>query len=310
MRYIDKQFVQVIIFTIIFCLSAGYELFAYETEIKKLSATMAEKIAEAEKNKVAVVDFTDLQGNVTELGRFIAEEFSSALSKTGKEFTVVDRVHLNVIVKEKKLSATGLIDSHAAMKLGKIQGVEALITGTLTPFGDSVRIVVKVLDSFTAGVIGSNEGNIAKTKVIEELLSRGIAGGGSSIPVILKAENKGFIFALQNCKKSGQGVTCSLLTTSKDQDKRLRIYRWRNDERTRIIDNLGNECISKQVQLGQESTTGRYLRNLLVAGVPTKTIITFDCVTPEATTIALLEISCEVEDNDFRIQLRGVPFSK
>jgi len=310
MRYRDKQVARIIIFTIIFSLSVGYKLFAYESEIKRISETIAEKISEAKKTKVAVVDFTDLQINVTELGRFIAEEFSSALSKAGKGFTVVDRGHLHVIIKEKKLSETGLIDSQAAMKLGKIEGVDALITGTLTPFGDSVRIVVKVLDSSTAGVIVSTEGNIPKTKAIEELLLRGIAIGDPSKPVILTAENNGFIFALQDCKKSGQGATCSLLITSKDEDKRLRIYKWYNDKRTRIIDNLGNECISKQVQLGQESTTGGYLDNLLVAGVPTKAIITFDCVTSEATRVELLEITCEVENKVFRVPLRGVPFSK
>ncbi len=47
---------------------------AYEQEVKQLSAQMAEAIAKSGKKTVAVVDFTDLQGNVTELGRFLAEE--------------------------------------------------------------------------------------------------------------------------------------------------------------------------------------------------------------------------------------------
>jgi len=45
------------------------------------------------KKKIAVVDFTDLDGSVTELGRFLAEEFSTAFAGTGKGFTVVDRIH-------------------------------------------------------------------------------------------------------------------------------------------------------------------------------------------------------------------------
>jgi len=50
--------------------------FAYEEEIKDISANMAKDIADAGKKTIAVADFTDLQGNVTELGRFLAEEFS------------------------------------------------------------------------------------------------------------------------------------------------------------------------------------------------------------------------------------------
>ncbi|MCI5190497.1 MAG: hypothetical protein D3905_12070 [Candidatus Electrothrix sp. AS4_5] len=149
--------------------------FAYEKEINTLSAAMAEKIAKADRTSVAVVDFTDLEGNVTQLGRFIAEEFSTALAGAGKGFKVIDRTHLNSIIKENKLSATGLIDPATARKLGKIVGVQALITGTLTPFGENVRVAVKVLDTATAEVVDATRGNIAKTQGIEELLGKGIA---------------------------------------------------------------------------------------------------------------------------------------
>ncbi len=156
---------------LVFCLATVCSSSAYEAEIKKISATMAEKIAATEKNKVAVVDFTNLQGNVTELGRFIAEEFSVAIAGAGKGFKVVDRTHLKSILKENKLSATGLIDPDTARKLGKIAGVEALITGILTPFGDSVRMTVKILDTVTAEVIDAIAANIPKTEGVKVLLA-------------------------------------------------------------------------------------------------------------------------------------------
>jgi len=121
-----------------------------------------------------VADFTDLQGNVTELGRFLAEEFSVCLAGSDARFEVVDRIHLKSIITEHKLSATGMIDPSTARKLGKIAGVEALITGTVTPFGDNVRLTVKILDTETAKIIGASTANLAKTKAIEELLARGI----------------------------------------------------------------------------------------------------------------------------------------
>jgi len=148
--------------------------FAYEEEIKDISTNMAKDIADAGKKTIAVADFTDLQGNVTELGRFLAEEFSVALAGAGTRFEVVDRIHLKSIIMEHKLSATGMIDPKTARKLGKIAGVQALITGTVTPFGDNVRITVKILDTETAKIIGASTANIAKTKAIEELLARGI----------------------------------------------------------------------------------------------------------------------------------------
>lgn len=165
--------------SLVFLLSDVSITLAYEKEITSLSASMAENIAKAGKKSVAVVDFTDLQGNVTELGRFLAEEFSVALAGAGKGFEVVDRTHLKSIIAEHKLSSTGIIDPQTARKLGEIAGVEVLITGTITPFGDSVRISVKILDTATAKIIGASSGDIAKTKAIEELLARGIETGQS-----------------------------------------------------------------------------------------------------------------------------------
>jgi TolB-like protein len=153
---------------------------AYEKEIRALSSALAESISTSGKKSIAVVDFTDLQGNVTELGRFLAEEFSASLSESGRGFEVVDRTHLKSLLKEHQLAQTGLIDPRTARKLGEIAGVQGLITGTLTPFGDSIRLSVKVLDTATAKVIGSSRGDIAKTKAIEELLARGV----ESVPII------------------------------------------------------------------------------------------------------------------------------
>jgi TolB-like protein len=147
---------------------------AYEKEIRELSAAIAENIAKSGKALVAVVDFTDLQGNVTELGRFIAEEFSVALVGSGKGFQVMDRAHLKSILQEHKLAATGIIDPAIVSQLGQITGVEAIVTGTITPFEENVRLFVKVSDASTAKLIAACTGNIPKTGVIIELLGKGM----------------------------------------------------------------------------------------------------------------------------------------
>src|SRR5712664_187432 len=120
-------------------------------ELKQVSPTLAAKIAESGRKRIAVVDFTDLQGNVTELGRYLAEELSGALVNDSRGFRVIDRAHLKSILQEHKLAATGLIDPETARQLGKIAGVDTLVTGTITSaFGDTVRVLVKALDVETA----------------------------------------------------------------------------------------------------------------------------------------------------------------
>ena len=114
---------------------------------------MAENIAKAGKKRIAVVDFTDLQGNITELGRFIAEEMSVDFTMTAKGFEVIDRNHLNRILAEHKLSLSGIVDQKTVQKLGQIAGVDALVTGSITPLDRSIRVVCKVIATDTARVI-------------------------------------------------------------------------------------------------------------------------------------------------------------
>jgi len=148
-------------------------------EINELSKAMAEKIAASGEKTIAVVDFADLQGNVTELGRFLAEEISAALFNAGKGFEVIDRLYLKAILKEHKLSASGIIDPTTARDLGKVAGVGIIVTGTVTAFGEKVMISAKVLVTQSAKVICSSRGSIPKTQAIEDLLAREVETAGT-----------------------------------------------------------------------------------------------------------------------------------
>lgn len=236
---------------LIFGLSTQLFLFSYEKEIKNISQDLAKKIEEAGKKSVAIVDFNDLQGNVMELGRFLSEELSVAISISSKGFEVVDRLHLKALLKEHKLSFTGLINKKSAQKLGQIAGVDALITGTITPFGDSVRVTVKILDINTAKLIGAVTANIPKTKAIEELLERGIGEGfqvdpggtaTSTNPSWRKSvEVDGFIFKPGVCRRKGSNVICTVsFMNNGNEDREIEIWA-RSDFPGCLVDNLGNK---------------------------------------------------------------------
>ena len=57
----QKMFLTVLM-TMLFLASNFSISFAYEHEIRSLSIAMADNIAKAGKKRIAVVDFTDLQG--------------------------------------------------------------------------------------------------------------------------------------------------------------------------------------------------------------------------------------------------------
>ena len=305
--------------TILILLSTA--LFSFEKEIKAMSSTLADCIVAAGNKTIAVVDFTDLQGNVTELGRFFAEEFSGTLASSGKGFKIIDRTHLKTILVEHKLSTTGIIDPQTARKLGQIAGVDSLIAGTITPFGDTIRLSIKVLETNTAMVIGAASGDIAKTKAIEELLGRGIgesnqasntknssAGSGIQPRVIkpmLKVESNGFVFDLLSCRMSGTTIICDFKITNIGKDQKLSIAA---DSRSRIIDENGAEVPCINVQFGNNAGSN-WIGTNLATDIPIKARLKFDKIDPDINQISLLEIYCE-SSSSFSIQFRNLLIAK
>lgn len=293
-------------------------LTAYEKEIKSLCSAMAEIIYKTSKKTVAVVDFVDLQGNVTELGRFLAEEFSVNLADAGKGFEVVDRTHLKTLLKEHKLTETGIIDPSTAKKLGQIAGVDALVTGTITPFGDSVRLSVKILATATAKVIGASSTNIAKTKAIEELLVKGVetesqvltSGASPRSPTIKatqRVEAKDFIFEVQSCRLSGQSIICYLMITNKGNDRQLNFG---HNQKTRIFDDTGNEYRVEIIRLGNKEGRQNWVDNRVVSGIPVKAGLSFEKISLNIGRINLLEIGCAEQYHEFTVQFRNISISR
>jgi len=318
------------IWSIAISMAFSYPLMAHEREINNLSGALAWDIASAGKKTVAVVDFTDLQGNVTELGRFLAEEFSVALAGADlagadKGFEVIDRTHLRTILAEHKLSATGIIDPQTARELGKIAGVDALITGTITPFGESVRILVKILDSETARIIGASGENIAKTQVIEELLARGIETGVAPAtptparpkpPAVAQqsVEVKGLLFQLDGCKVSGQTATCSFLITNKEVDRTVGLRAGTREYFSRLFDDFGYEYRANRARMANASGE-EWVQSVLVSGVPTRAVISFGGISPQASRATLLEIkfrqlTSRGWDDITIVQFRNIPLSR
>ena len=167
-----KAHILTIVCCLLVALSSVSLASSFEKDIDSIREKLARKIVAEQVKNVAVIDFTDVHSNVTELGRFMAEELSTSLVLSKNDFSVIDRSHLKYILNEQKLSVSGLLNPKNTIKIGKLAGVDALILGTITPFGDNVRVTVKVLDTKTAHLITGERATIAKTKAIEELLNR------------------------------------------------------------------------------------------------------------------------------------------
>lgn len=153
----------------------------YEAEVQRIADSLAESLQGQAVNVIAVADFTDLQGATTELGRFLAEEVSSAIVANHPAFSIADRRNLRRILSEHGLNyQEGLIDQSTAKELGKLAGVDAILVGTLTPLEESVRVSIQAISTETAMVVGAARGDVAQSPAIQTLQSRSVSGEASA----------------------------------------------------------------------------------------------------------------------------------
>lgn len=143
-----------------------------DTELSKLTEDLAAKIKDNGNKKVTVLDFTDLQGGSSELGKYIAEQLTVDFVMTKRDFAVLDRANLKRILAEHKLTATGLVDPENAKQLGKFAGVDALIIGNIIPVGTNINLTVKIITTETAEVVGGAKAKFKSDDVVQQFLSK------------------------------------------------------------------------------------------------------------------------------------------
>jgi TolB-like protein len=298
-----------------------------DQRVSELSQQIASKMAARQKTTVAVVEFTDLQGNVTDLGRFLAEELVTRLGDLEK-FRVIERQLLAKIIAEQKLSLTGVVDPASAKQLGKILGVDAIVAGSVTNLAQSVRVNARLISTETGEVFATASVDIFKDESVIGLLSASgpslqTSNSPSKQSNVKKdgAKNvtvREFIFELEGCRFVASGaVVCSLTITNNAQtDRTVRLSNPSDyfGQFSRAFDEFGGEYVTQKILLGTRSSDGyTYVRNILVPQVPTKLRITFDNVNPDAKLINLLRIGVVWEDSNeikFNADLRGITIMK
>ncbi len=133
------------------------------------------------KRRIGVVEFENKTAYGSRLGSAASDILVTELAKTGR-FVVVERDKLNKILGEQKLQASGAIDPRTAGEVGKILGLNAIVTGAVSQFGvkkegseyvivQSKRQVaeavvdIRLVDAETGQVIFADSGTgVAKNK--------------------------------------------------------------------------------------------------------------------------------------------------
>src|SRR6266404_4890059 len=246
-----------------------------DQRVADLSEQISTEMTENRKRTIAVVEFVDLKGSVTDFGRYLSEELITRLFQT-KKFTVIERQMLNKVIAEQRLKVnarlisteTGAIFAVASTEILKDESVTRLMAG------------VTVSSNRPTDTPNTRGRNAAQT-----------------------VEAHFFAFELQQCAISGTTIICDLLVTNRDKDRTVGF-----GDRSRVFDNFGNESQARRVRVANKEDY--IVFSTFVSSVPTRLRLTFEEISPQASSLALLDILCALQEGEFNVQFRNVPLTR
>ena len=113
--------------------------------------------------KVAVLEFNYADNKTSQGPAIVQERITTALVQK-RVGVVVERKLLDRVMGELKLQRSGIMDERTIKQIGKVLGVDYVVTGTLNDTGkNKTEVNARVIDVETAKVIGASSTEIAKT---------------------------------------------------------------------------------------------------------------------------------------------------
>lgn len=194
-----------------------------DSELDNLTGQISHSFSENEKTDIAIIEFSDIDGKITNMGRYLAEELTTRLYMSGK-FNVVERQLLNKIMQEQEMSLIGMIDENSAIRLGHLLGVKAIVSGSITDLGSYLKVNARLISTESGQVFSVASVQIPKNKSVTGLLdpasitdsqTKAATPAISAFPDISAAAD-GFLFKILSCEKKGGLVSCKLQVINED----------------------------------------------------------------------------------------------
>jgi curli biogenesis system outer membrane secretion channel CsgG len=92
------------------------------------------------KKRIAVIEFDDRSGYGRNIGQGVSDMLVTALVESEK-FLVIERSELDEILKEQGLGMSGAVTPQSAAQVGKLLGIEMMVTGSISEFGEKEQKV-------------------------------------------------------------------------------------------------------------------------------------------------------------------------
>jgi TolB-like protein len=142
-----------------------------DSKLTDLTNQIVNSLTETRRSRIAIIEFSDLDGNITEFGKYLSEELITRLFMTRK-FEVVERQFLNKVIREHKLTYTHFFDEKSVKDIGKLLGVDAIASGSVTDLGDSVKVNARLIATDTGSIFAVAAVEIYKDERVARMIAR------------------------------------------------------------------------------------------------------------------------------------------
>ena len=299
-------------------------IISLSTQLDKLTDQIMGSLDQNQKNKIAIMEFVDMQGNVSNLGKYISEELTTRLYRTGK-FEVIERQLLDKIIQEQKISLSGIVDENSAVELGRVLGVDAIATGTIGDLGSSVKVNARLISAELGKLFSVASVEIPKNDKVKVLLSQivastattTVAASGTNVKASAShtVKKEGYIFELLGARLEDKTAICKLrVTNTTEEDKEFEVtLGWQY--KTMIYTDAGDESVFRRIKIGSKMNkiygTSQYdcVKKKIFPGSSEVLEIYFDEISRSATKINMLQILSKYR-NGFQIEFRNIPLKK
>ena len=108
------------------------------------------------KTRVGIVELKEENDiGLENAGVIIPEWLASEFVRIGR-YQVSERLSLELLIKEQALGQTGLIEDETAAKVGKLYGVEGIVTGSVMKIGSTISVTGRIIAVETGRVLKSS----------------------------------------------------------------------------------------------------------------------------------------------------------
>lgn len=132
--------------------------------LQQLARDLAQVIDAAGLQRVGVPEFAGTGGKLDTgaAGHYVAERLEEHLTNApGHRYAVVERRRLNTVLQEARVQASGLTDERSSREIvGKIQGLDALVVGSLARVGRTLHISGKIVRLPEAAVVAAKSAEV------------------------------------------------------------------------------------------------------------------------------------------------------